>query len=61
MKENEMSKTVYYTDELTDDFSNFAPKNFYIPKDYVYIHKNIFYRFVLYRLPSHHDADCFFP
>jgi len=53
MKENEMSKTVYYTDELADDFSSFAPKNFYIPKDYVYIHKNIFYRFVtfiVYRL-----------
>jgi hypothetical protein len=53
MKENEMSKTVYYADELTDDFSSFVPQNFYIPKDYVYIHKNIFYRFaafIVYRL-----------
>ena len=48
-----MSKTVYYKDELTDEFSGFAPKNFYIPKDYIYIHKNIFYRlsaFFVYRL-----------
>jgi 1-acyl-sn-glycerol-3-phosphate acyltransferase len=53
MKENEMSKTVYYQDALNDEFSGIPPKNFYIPKDYVYIHKNIFYRFVtfiVYRL-----------
>jgi 1-acyl-sn-glycerol-3-phosphate acyltransferase len=53
MKEHEMSKTVYYTDPLNDEFSGIAPKNFYIPKDYVYIHKNLFYRFVtfiVYRL-----------
>jgi 1-acyl-sn-glycerol-3-phosphate acyltransferase len=53
MQENEMSKTVYYNDPLTDEFSGIPPKNFYIPKDYCYIHKNIFYRFVsfiVYRL-----------
>ena len=53
MKENEMSKTVYYTDELNDEFSGIPAKHFYIPKDYVYVHKNLFYRFVtflVYRL-----------
>lgn len=53
MKQNDMSKTVYYTDELTDEFSGVAPKHFFIPPDYPYIHKNIFYRFasfVVYRL-----------
>jgi 1-acyl-sn-glycerol-3-phosphate acyltransferase len=53
MAENEMSKTVYYHDELNDDFSGFSPKNFYIPDNYIYIHKNPFYRFfafIVYRL-----------
>jgi 1-acyl-sn-glycerol-3-phosphate acyltransferase len=53
MQENSMEKTVYYTDELTDDFSGMTPKNLFIPASYPYIHKNIFYRlcsFVAYRL-----------
>jgi len=45
MKENDMSKTVYYTDELNDEFSGFPPKQFFIPPTYPYIHKNVFYRF----------------
>ena len=53
MQEHEMSKTIYYQDELTDEFSGFEPKNYFIPEDYKYIHKNIFYRlttFIVYRL-----------
>jgi hypothetical protein len=53
MPELEMSKTVYYRDELNDEFSGFAPKGFYIGADYHYIHRNPFYRFfsfLAYRL-----------
>jgi len=53
MQENEMSKTIYYSDELNDEFSGFEPKNFFIPDDYKYIHKNVFYRlqsWIVYRL-----------
>ena len=52
MKQDDMSKTVYYTDELSDEFSGVKPKNKFIPADYPYIHKNVFYRFftaIVYR------------
>lgn len=48
-----MSKTIYYQDELNDEFSGYSPKNFFIPEDYKYIHKNLFYRFfafIVYRI-----------
>lgn len=48
-----MEKTIYYTDELNDEFSGIPSKHFFIPADYPYIHKNIFYRiasFFAYRV-----------
>lgn len=53
MEKTEKAKIVYYQDELNDEFSGISPKHFFIPKDYRYIHKNIFYRFfafLAYRL-----------
>lgn len=47
------NKTIYYSDELNDDFSNSDIKAIKIDKDYKYIHKNIFWRlghFIFYRL-----------
>lgn len=44
IKATEAARTVYYEDPLKDEFSGYAPKNYFIGSDYHYIHKNLFYR-----------------
>lgn len=46
-------KTYYYDDPLSDDFAGTNLKKKPLPKNFKYVHKNIFYRFfatILYRL-----------
>ncbi len=53
MKHDDLAKTVYYTDVQNDEFSGIPSKGLFIPTDYCYIHRNVFYRFfafVAYRI-----------
>lgn len=46
-------ETIYYSDELNDEFSGFKVKDFKLSENYKYIHKNFlwnFCAFILYRL-----------
>lgn len=50
------NRIIYYKDLLNDDFANTNIKTIYTPKDYKYIHKNIFFRigaFLFYYLLAH--------
>ena len=51
MTKESKGHTFYYTDELTDDFEKTKTlKRIDLPKDYKYIHKNIFFRIYAFLL-----------
>ena len=48
-----INKVYYFENELTDDFSGFNQNTKVVDKDYIYIHKNIFYKlfnFISYKV-----------
>lgn len=50
---SKIAKIQYYTDEVNDDFGNFNKKPYKLPENYIYINKNLLWRFagfIVYRL-----------